>query len=232
MDADTNSNANANANANTDAGGSTIALCELCSGKLKKFLSLFSRTEGHTKLKLGLHMDSKLMYHVFLNQAAGVNLFLYFFNFLSLKFQNIKFFITLFCKAYKVETWYTHGQRVDLLCTPTTSSQKILVPLFFFFPSLKLAKIKNLLLQNCFNIPLMAMAGDGGGDMWALLTLCYIFCKVHVSYFVYLFNFLLYKIKSIKYKTVWFRYSTALWDVHVMYHWNTGIWWYYVVGTH
>ena len=69
-------------------------------------------------------------------------------------------FITLFCKAYKDETWYTHGQRVDLLCTPNTSIQNILVPLFFFFfVSFQLAKIKNLLLQNCFNIPLMATAG-------------------------------------------------------------------------
>ena len=62
-------------------------------------------------------MDSRLMYHVYLNQAAGAYLFLYFFNFLSLEFQNIKFFVTFFCKAYKVETWYTHGQRIDLLYT-------------------------------------------------------------------------------------------------------------------
>ena len=54
----------------------------------KTFISLFSGTERHTKLKLGQHMDSRLMYHVFLNQAAGFYLFLYFFNFLSLKFQN------------------------------------------------------------------------------------------------------------------------------------------------
>ena len=71
---------------------------------IKNIISLFSGTERHTKLKLGPHMDSRLMYHVYLNQAAGVYLFLYFFNFLSLKFQNIKFFITLFCKAYKAET--------------------------------------------------------------------------------------------------------------------------------
>ena len=117
---------------------------------IKKFhLSFLS--ERHTKLKLGPHMDSRLMYHVYLNQAAGVYLFLYFCNFLSLKFQNIKFFVTLSCEAYKVETWYTHGQRVNLLCTPNTSSQNILVPLFFFFfLSLQVAKIKNLLLQKWF----------------------------------------------------------------------------------
>ena len=71
---------------------------------IKNFICLFSGTERHKKLKLGPHMDSRLMYHVYLNQAAGLYLFLYFINFLSLKFQNIKFFITLFCKAYKVKT--------------------------------------------------------------------------------------------------------------------------------
>ena len=121
------------------------------------------------------------MYHIYLNQAAGIYLFLYFLNFLSLKFQNIKFFITLFCKAYKVKTSYTHGQIVDLLCTPTTTSQNILVPsFFFFFLSLQLAKIKTLLLQNCFNIPLMATAVG----MWALLTLCYICMCVCVNFCV------------------------------------------------
>ena len=112
------------------------------------------------------------MYHVYLNQAAGVYLFLYFFNFLSLKFQNIKFFITLFYKANKVETWYTHGQIFYLLCTPITTSQNIFVPLFFFyFLSLQLAKIKSLLLQNCFYISLMATAG-----VCELCSLSAIFC--------------------------------------------------------
>ena len=69
---------------------------------IKKFISLFSGTERPTKLKLGPHMDSRLMYHMYLNQAAGAYLFLYFFNFLSLEFQNIKFFVTFFCKAYNM----------------------------------------------------------------------------------------------------------------------------------
>ena len=50
------------------------------------------------------------------------------------------------------------------------SSQNILVPLFFFFfLSLQLAKIKNLHLQNCFNLPLMATDG-----VYELCSLCYI----------------------------------------------------------
>ena len=68
------------------------------------FISLFSGTERPTKLKLGPHMDSRLVYHVYLNQAAGAYLFFNYFNFLSLKLQNIKFFVTLFCEACKVET--------------------------------------------------------------------------------------------------------------------------------
>ena len=38
---------------------------------IKNLISRFSGTERHTKLKLGPHMDSWLMYHVYLNQAAG-----------------------------------------------------------------------------------------------------------------------------------------------------------------
>ena len=119
---------------------------------IKKFISLFSGTEWPTKLNLGLHMDIGLMHHVYLNQAAGAYLFLYFFNFLSLQFQHIQIFVTLFCEAYK--------QWIDLLCTPKSSSQYILVLYFSSFGlSLQLANIKNLHLQNCFKIPLMAMAG-------------------------------------------------------------------------
>ena len=48
---------------------------------IKNFIFLFSGTESHIKLKIGLHMNSRLMYHVYLNRAAGVYLFLYFFQF-------------------------------------------------------------------------------------------------------------------------------------------------------
>ena len=77
---------------------------------------------------------------------------------ISLQFQNIKFYHT-FLWGLQSWTWYSHGQWVYLLCTPKSSSQY----LFFNWT-------KNLHLQNCFNIPLMAMAGG----IWALLTFCYI----------------------------------------------------------
>ena len=130
------------------------------------------RTARVFKLKKNLPYD--LLCCVKENQpAAAYRCFICPFFFLSKQIFCYKCFVTLFCKTYKVGSWYTHGQRVDLLCTPNTSSQNILVPLvfFIFFPSLQSAKIKNLLLQNCFNIPLMATAKG----MWALLTPCYIF---------------------------------------------------------
>ena len=111
------------------------------------------------------------MYHVYLNWAADVYLFLYFFSFLSLKFQNIKCLVTLFCEAYKVETWYTWAKGCSVVYTKYKQPEYTCSFIFlFFFLSLQLAKIKNLHLQNCFNLPLIAMAGG----MWALLTVCYI----------------------------------------------------------
>ena len=146
--------------------------------KYQKIPSLFSQDlRGTQSWNLVHTWNSRLMYHVYLNRVAGVYLYLYFFNFLSLKVQNINFFVTFFCEAYKVETWYTHGPRVYLLFTPITRSQNILVPLvFFFFLSLLLAKIKNVHLQNCFNLPLMATAGG----MCASLTLCYIIFRFQI----------------------------------------------------
>ena len=71
---------------------------------IKNVISRFSGTERPTKLKLGQHMDSRLMYHVYLNQTAGA-----YFSFISSVFflsnsKNTKIFVTLFCEAYKVET--------------------------------------------------------------------------------------------------------------------------------
>ena len=145
---------------------------------IKKIIFLISGTESYTKLKLSLHMNSRLMYHLYLNRTAGIYLFLYFFNFLPLKFQKNNFFVTLFCEAYKVgnliHTW-AKGWSIVYTKYKQPEYQNILVPLFFsFFLSLQLAKIKNLHLQNCFSLPLIATVGG----MLALLTLCYIFSQI------------------------------------------------------
>ena len=63
---------------------------------LKFFVTLFSRTVRPRRLKLGTHVDSGQMYHVYRNQAAAAYSSLYFFSFLSLQFSTSKFFITIF----------------------------------------------------------------------------------------------------------------------------------------
>ena len=59
---------------------------------LKIFVTLFSETVSSRKLKLGTHMDSGQMYHVYRNQAAAIYSSVYFFIFLSLQFPNIEIF--------------------------------------------------------------------------------------------------------------------------------------------
>ena len=68
------------------------------------------------------------MYRVYRNQAAAAAyryLSLYFLNFLSHQFSNVKIFRHTFlrnCEAMKVETWYTRGQLADVLCIPESGS--------------------------------------------------------------------------------------------------------------
>ena len=73
------------------------------------------------KLKHDRHMDSGLMYCVYQNQgqgpiALGATSLDRFYN-LPLMKKNCCTFLKN-CKGYKVETWYTHGQWVDVLCVP------------------------------------------------------------------------------------------------------------------
>ena len=89
-------------------------------------VTLFSGTVRPRRLKIGTHMDSGQMYHVYQNQAAAAYSFLYFFIFLSLQFSTLKFFITLFSgtvrpKRLKLGILYT-GIRLLLLIRPFISS--------------------------------------------------------------------------------------------------------------
>ena len=62
---------------------------------LNIFVALFSGTVSHRRLKLVTHVKNGWMYCVYQNQTAAAYLFLYFFNFLSLQFSNIKNFVAL-----------------------------------------------------------------------------------------------------------------------------------------
>ena len=63
---------------------------------LKFFVTLFSGTVRSRRLKLGTHVDSGQMYHVYRNQAAAVYSSLLFSFFFLSNFQTLKFFVTLF----------------------------------------------------------------------------------------------------------------------------------------
>ena len=100
------------------------------------------------------------MYHVYFNQAADIYLFLYFFN-LSLKFQNIKFLVTHSVRPTKLNL-DTHMGKGLIYCVHHIQAAGIYFFFLYFssfFLSPQLAKIKNLHLQNCFNLPLKATAG-------------------------------------------------------------------------
>ena len=108
-----------------------IFLSLQCS-TLKFFVTLFLGTMRPRRLKLGAHMDSGQIYHVYQNQtaaayssfyfthidsgqmyhvyqnqaAAAAYLFLYFFIFLSLQFSNIKMFLShLSQELWDLEGW-------------------------------------------------------------------------------------------------------------------------------
>ena len=73
------------------------------------------------------------MYCVYRNLAAASYSFLYFFIFLSLQFSSFKKFCHTFlrnCEAWKIKTWYTHGQWVDVSCIPESGCCCLFVPLF------------------------------------------------------------------------------------------------------
>ena len=63
---------------------------------LEFFVTFFLGTVRPRRLKLGTHVGSGQMYHVYWNQAAAAYSSLYFFIFLSLQFSTLKFFVTLF----------------------------------------------------------------------------------------------------------------------------------------
>ena len=73
------------------------------------------------KLKLGTHMDNGLMYKVYHNQGQGpitlgVTSLDRFYNLPLMKSFHHAFLKNY--KGYKVETWYTNDQWVDVLCIP------------------------------------------------------------------------------------------------------------------
>ena len=83
---------------------------------LEFFVTLFLLTVRPRKLKLGTHVGSGQMYHVYWNQAAAAAyLFLYFFICFYLQFSTLKYLVTLFLgtvrlRILKLSTHVDSGQ--------------------------------------------------------------------------------------------------------------------------
>ena len=95
------------------------------------------------RLKLGTHVNSGQMYHVYHNQAAAAYASLYFFIFVSLQFSTLKFFITPFLgivrpRSLKIGTHMDSGQMYNVYQNQAAASYSSLY--FFIFLSLPIFK--------------------------------------------------------------------------------------------
>ena len=112
---------------------------------LKFLVTLFSGTVRPRRLKLGTHVDSGQMYHVYQNQASAAYLSLYSFIFLSLQFSTLKFFVTLFLgtmrpRRLKIGTLVDSGQLYHVYQIQAAAAYSSLY--FFIFLSLQFSNIK------------------------------------------------------------------------------------------
>ena len=94
---------------------------------LKIFVTFFSGTVRSRRLKLGTHVDSGQMYHVYRNQAAVAYLSLYFFIFFLSNFQTLEFFVTLFSRTVrprrlKLGTHVDSGQMYRVYWNPAAAA--------------------------------------------------------------------------------------------------------------
>ena len=97
------------------------------------------------RLKLGSHVGSGQMYHVYWNQAAASYLSLYFFIFLSLQFSTLKCFVRLFSgtvspRRLTVDTHVDSGQMYVIYRIQAAGAYLSLY--FFIFLSLQFSTLK------------------------------------------------------------------------------------------
>ena len=94
------------------------------------------------RLKLGTHMDSGRMYHVYRNQAASAYSSFDFFIFLSLQFSTLKFFVTLLPgtvrpRRLKLGTHVDSGQMDRVYRNQAAAAY---LSLYFFFSNFQTLK--------------------------------------------------------------------------------------------
>ena len=122
---------------------------------LKSFVTLFSGAVRPRRLKLGTHVDSGQMYHVYQNQAAALSHpFISSFFFRS-NFQTLKFFITLFSGTVRPRRLKlgTHIDSDQMYCVYRNQAAAAYLSLYFLiFLSLQFSNIKifhHTFLRNC-----------------------------------------------------------------------------------
>ena len=108
---------------------------------LKFLVTLFSGTVRPRRLKIGTHVDSGQMYHVYQNEAAAAYSSLYFYISLSLQFSKLKVFVTLSQELWGLEDWnLVHAWTVGRCIVCTRIRLLLLICPFitsFFFPIFK-----------------------------------------------------------------------------------------------
>ena len=120
---------------------------------LKFFVTLFLGTVRPRRLKLGTHVDSGQMYHVYRNQAAASYSSLYFFIFLPLQFSTLKFFVALFSgtlkpRKLKIGTRLDSGQMYHVHQNQAAASYSSLYFFIFFLSNFQHGKFSSLFSQE------------------------------------------------------------------------------------
>ena len=118
---------------------------QLTSQTLEFFVTLFLGTVRPRRLKLGTHVGSGQIYHIYWNQAAAAYSSLYFFIFLSLQFSTLKLFVTLFSGTVRPRR-LKHGTHMDsgqVYLVYQNQADAVYSSLYFFiFLSLQFSTLK------------------------------------------------------------------------------------------
>ena len=96
------------------------------------------------RLKLGIHMDSGQMYHVYQNQAAAAYSSFYFYIFLSLQFSTLKCLVTVFSETVRPRRLKlgTHVDSGQMYRVPESGFCSYSSLYFFIFLSLQFSTLK------------------------------------------------------------------------------------------
>ena len=119
------------------------------------FRHIFSGTVRPRRLKLGTHVDSGQMYHVYRNQTAAAYSSLHFFIFLSLQFSTMEFFVnfvsgTVRPTRLKIGTHMDSGQMYHVYRNQAAAAYSSLYFFVFSFsPIFNIEIFRHIFLRNC-----------------------------------------------------------------------------------